>query len=228
VKRRLLIAAIFLLAGAVVNVAVAWGCAVFIDPTGAPSEVGATQGLAGQLWFIHKHDRGSAVRIRALRVSGRLDEVDEIFLIGASLVPSWSNLSARLDQQRASEGGHTKPFERIADAYGWPILSMWCGFGWDHLHWPKVLMDPHWCAILVMPRPSPDKWRSLRALPLRPIWPGFAINTILYATFLWLLIPGPVLLRRFIRVKRGRCPACAYPVGESDVCSECGRLPSAR
>ena len=60
------------------------------------------------------------------------------------------------------------------------------------------------------------------SLPLRPIWSGFAINTLLYATVLWLLIPGPFVLRRFIRVKRGLCPACAYAVGESAVCSECG------
>ncbi len=60
-------------------------------------------------------------------------------------------------------------------------------------------------------------------IPLRPLWPGFAVNTILYATILWLLIPGPFVLRRFIRVKRGLCPACAYPRGDSSVCSECGK-----
>ena len=60
-------------------------------------------------------------------------------------------------------------------------------------------------------------------LLLRPIWPGFAVNTVFYAMVLWLLIPGPFVLRRFIRVKRGLCSACAYPIGESDVCSECGK-----
>ncbi len=60
-------------------------------------------------------------------------------------------------------------------------------------------------------------------LPLRPLWPGFALNTLFYATFLWLMIPGPFALRRFIRVRRGLCPKCAYPMGESAVCSECGR-----
>ena len=63
----------------------------------------------------------------------------------------------------------------------------------------------------------------MRLLPLQPIWPGFAVNMTFYATFLWLLICGPFVLRRFIRVRRGLCPACAYPMGESDVCSECGK-----
>ncbi len=42
------------------------------------------------------------------------------------------------------------------------------------------------------------------------------------ATLLWLLIPGPFALRRFLRVRRGLCPKCAYPMGESSVCTECG------
>ena len=58
-------------------------------------------------------------------------------------------------------------------------------------------------------------------IPLRPIWPGFAINTFFYATLLWLLIPGPFAFRRFLRVRRGLCPKCAYPIGESSVCTEC-------
>ncbi len=68
-----------------------------------------------------------------------------------------------------------------------------------------------------------------RVLPLGMIWPGFAVNTLLYAAVLWLLVPGPFALRRFLRVRRGLCPKCAYPMGESSVCTECGReLPQAR
>ena len=62
-----------------------------------------------------------------------------------------------------------------------------------------------------------------RALPLRPIAVGFTINTLLFAAILWLLIPGPFVLRRFIRRRRGRCPACGYPRGDSSICSECGK-----
>jgi hypothetical protein len=60
-----------------------------------------------------------------------------------------------------------------------------------------------------------------------PLWPGFAVNTLFYAAILWLLICGlfalrRFALRRFARVRRGLCPACAYPIGESPVCTECG------
>ena len=64
---------------------------------------------------------------------------------------------------------------------------------------------------------------TARVLPFGLIWPGFGINTLFYSIMLWLLIPGPFVLRRLIRRRRGLCPKCAYPMGESAVCSECGK-----
>ena len=58
---------------------------------------------------------------------------------------------------------------------------------------------------------------------MAPIWPGFPINTIFYATILWLVFLGLFALRRVLRRRRGLCPACAYPMGESPLCTECGR-----
>jgi hypothetical protein len=55
------------------------------------------------------------------------------------------------------------------------------------------------------------------------LWPGFAINTIFYAGILWVLFAIPGRVRRWRRIKRGLCPACAYPVGDSAVCTECGK-----
>jgi hypothetical protein len=37
-----------------------------------------------------------------------------------------------------------------------------------------------------------------------------------------MLSRASLALRRHSRLKRGLCPACAYPVGESGVCTECG------
>ena len=59
--------------------------------------------------------------------------------------------------------------------------------------------------------------------PERIIWPGFAINTMFYAGVLWMVFAFPFVLRRRRRIKRGLCPACAYPVGQSPVCTECGK-----
>jgi len=63
-----------------------------------------------------------------------------------------------------------------------------------------------------------------RVLPLGMIWPGFAVNTLLYAAVLWLLVPGPFALRRLVRHRRGLCLACGYDLthGEHAACPECG------
>jgi hypothetical protein len=61
-----------------------------------------------------------------------------------------------------------------------------------------------------------------RALPLKPLWPGFAINTLLYAAVAWLLLFAPFALRRAARRRRNLCERCGYPRGVSDICSECG------
>ena len=63
-----------------------------------------------------------------------------------------------------------------------------------------------------------------RALPLRPLWRGFAINTVFYGVLLWMLWLSPFAARRLIRRKRGHCIKCGYDLrGTSGgVCPECG------
>ena len=64
-------------------------------------------------------------------------------------------------------------------------------------------------------------------LPIDPIWLAFTINTALYTLITWLtthlFIAISSAIRRSRRIKRGLCPACAYPVGSGDVCTECGK-----
>ncbi len=79
---------------------------------------------------------------------------------------------------------------------------------------PDKVDDPNYC-------------RDLRLLPLRPLWPGFAFNTVFYAVLLWILWLSPFVVRRAIRRKRGRCVNCGYDLrgtsgGGGEVCPECG------
>ena len=74
---------------------------------------------------------------------------------------------------------------------------------------------------------EPGLYRIQIVLPIRPIWPGFAINTIFYTAILWLLFAAPGFIRRRIRIKRGRCGACGYdlrgqPASGDRTCPECG------
>jgi hypothetical protein len=62
----------------------------------------------------------------------------------------------------------------------------------------------------------------VRYIPVFPIWTGFIANSVFFGATVWLAILGVPRLMRWNRRRRGRCPACAYPVGASPVCTECG------
>lgn len=57
-------------------------------------------------------------------------------------------------------------------------------------------------------------------------WPGVIGNPLLAAIALWLVFVAPFVLwldvRRRFRIHKGLCPQCAYPVGTSSQCTECG------
>ena len=59
--------------------------------------------------------------------------------------------------------------------------------------------------------------------PLRPIWPGFVLDTLCFALLWWLAINALHSLRRHARARRGLCPRCGYNLtGATDACPECG------
>ena len=233
-KRRLLIVVIFLLAGAVVNVEVAWGCAAWMDPhLGEADERfgGSWVGGSSLSWIIWEHRTTGAVRIISRYHKAKVVGIGRIFRDGPGrlLVPAWAPF-VEPDYEAPPRAFHFW----VATARGWPMCSVagavhvkrrpgQKGLATDvDMLWAIALDEGHVADI--------RKHWKLRLLPFRPLAVGFAVNTIFYATTIWLLICGPFVLRRFIRVKRGLCPACAYDLrhGEHDACPECGRLPSAR
>ncbi len=65
---------------------------------------------------------------------------------------------------------------------------------------------------------------ATRIVPLRPAWPGFLGNTVLYTVVAMGMIGCAWLVRRGYRRWRGRCIACGYDLrGDLDRgCPECG------
>ncbi len=115
----------------------------------------------------------------------------------------------------------------VEDARGWPCLVL--ASATVYVQRFGRLLDGQVSAGFIATEPpepitlGPVLLEKLRVLPLRPVWPGFAVNTLLYAAVTWLLFVCPFELRRFIRVRRGLCPTCTYPMGASEVCTECGK-----
>ena len=247
-KRRLLIIGICLLLGAVVNVAVAWGCAYCPKPT------------ARRRYAMPTPDQVAWWEARAP------DGVESEPLIVATMPPSFGCLYQSLGGPRPDPdsgiwevrifGGGDGFTTEITFAKGIssPDARRFRGRPpWDYAHqvqagWPLTSVEGERWEIgvayrsfiraLIAPTPttsggavyaasvgiqrSSSTGPALRLLPFRPLPLGFAINTIFYATLLWLLIFGMSALRRYWRVEQGFCPKCAYPMGESSVCTECG------
>jgi hypothetical protein len=72
----------------------------------------------------------------------------------------------------------------------------------------------------------PQRWpfvvsRVVR-LPTKPIVLGTVVNSLGYAVVVALSAQFIMMLLRRLRIKRGLCPACAYPVGAGGTCTECG------
>jgi hypothetical protein len=209
-RRRLIQFGLFVFAGAIVNVAVAWGCALW-SPIG-PSEPVEVSTVSLDFRQPALTSRGFvAERASAF---GRVDILVD---------------DPGIDDQPAIRMGAVGQ-QRIA---GWPML---CLQGSAIRTWadPSMPLDERTKQhYLVLPPKALHRtiveMRGIKIIglqpwiPLRPLWPGFVINTLFYAGILWLLFAAPFALRRRRRIKRVLCPACAYPVGASDICTECGK-----
>jgi len=203
-KRHLLIVAIFLLAGAVVNVAVAWGCV--IRPMILTSGSGPIPAVG--LWpFAVPREWPSAPSFVVTRTSLGVSVLQglsrdlEFHYRQWSLRAGLPFRSLYLVRNRTEEQG---------TRYGALILER-------PIRWQEGIKIPQ---SLFWRLSSRDSWG--RNLPTMPVWPGFLVNTILYAVVPWLLVCGPFALRRLIRMKRGQCVKCGYPLGDLAVCTECG------
>jgi hypothetical protein len=92
---------------------------------------------------------------------------------------------------------------------GWPMpvvykVDMW--WPWD---------DPKWTS------------NADSDVPIYPIASGWIGNSLIFALAAWLLLfAAPSTVRGYItHIRRSRrlCPHCGYPIGNSPICSECGR-----
>ena len=223
--RRLIVILLFLLAGAVVNVAVAWGCAAFVpmtglglgkvrsDPLRYPPEKSSDFDIRWEgLWSATGVERHSALGTYATFSSAQA-QLEEL------LSPPRNSLPAGVIVEMGKAG---LPL-RCLQGHQFYVPSLARKDVTEGIKrvnaWPMRFRDgrPNTSGAVEF---TPDR---LGFLPLRPIWPRFAVNTLFYAAVLWQLIHGPFALRRFIRIRRGLCPKCAYPTGESSICSECGK-----
>jgi len=236
-RRRIIIVTVFLLAGAVVNVAVAWGCTTLTPLTSNSYRYNLRDDAPGKddvAGFSHvlimDEQRGLAFgHDVVIRTSSRsffvVPDEDSYAASGswAADVLAYSTRQQHVGTMAIRAGLPLRCLDAhviMRQPQDRPPLTM---IAPDVLRSSASGQREYVHAWLLPKRLQFFQRRGVEFLPIRPLWPGFAVNTVFYATTLWLLACGPFVLRRFIRIRRGLCPACAYPMGPSEVCSECGK-----
>jgi hypothetical protein len=236
---------VFIVLGSVANVGVAWYLAA--TPISAVSkrqngdDLGIYMGPSGiQGWgrnciFVERAPGRVSVEVSSCPTCGvgaslyrRLDGPQD------TLVPTWSCVR---DPQFLSETLVSYPMFAQVEEYasGWPLhaLSRSCivvrelqlNQGGQIVVQKVNYYEEVGCVHL-----PPDLAQQFQTpmFPARPLVVGFALNSLCYGAGFWFVIAMPRGARRYWRSKRGLCPACAYPIGTSAVCTECGKPVSPR
>jgi hypothetical protein len=226
VKRIVAKLLVFLLLGAIVNVAVAWGFALKpwsnIQSLERDTKSGVPQTFIhvarGKL-YLSQNNGWISIFYAAGHAPIEMSEREY-----QAVIPWWSAFRNAEPAQQASSSQGQDAFTTYTErAFGWPMLGLHStSITYERYAPNEYVVD----SDAIRFSDEITKWLYQNdigsELPLRPIWPGFAINTLFYAAILWLLFAGPGRVRRWRRSKRGLCVKCAYPVGTSDVCTECG------
>jgi hypothetical protein len=193
-----------LLAGAIINVAVAWACALHASwPATTENWVDST---VSESWPIFAPSDWPA--------GPRKTSVETSFV----------TISRHYHVQNVDEKLDLHTFERYD--FGLPVRSLGTEAWSEEVQEgvPSIVThESHGRRGFWRPRIAHG--RGFQLLPLLPIWPGFAINTIFYAAIVWGLFAVPGAVRCRLRRKRGQCAVCGYSLRgtpHNEKCSECG------
>jgi hypothetical protein len=173
----------------------------------------------------------------------------------ADLVPRWGGLGTPGNDFVTNK---TKNETRAVAAYGWPMLAFWderdAGVTQTQAAAVAVLTTPRGKLItgdfaeiggldsmplnanptttpgpVPAPAPAPTPTAQPRTrMPMRPIWRGLVVNTLVFAGAIgvlhWLAVWPLRLTREVSRVRGGRCIECGYDLGYDYLhgCPECG------
>ena len=189
---------VFLLLGAIVNVAVAWGFSLRSWQSGLGQEWLADD--ASIEWWRQNAPPG----FPPLPVT--MYESQSLGYRGLMLYET-EGLDAGCE------------FLGFRTGHGWPLVSLeWTSWINRQLRTVENRYMIEW-----------DRWPSAkgtsRKIPLRPLWSGFALNTVFYAFLISLMFAALIGVRRRRRIRRGLCPKCAYDLRGTrgaTACPECG------
>jgi hypothetical protein len=218
-RRRVILLITCVVLGAIINVAVAWSCAIWSRPN-VTKAFALPQAVTDDLWLrlaplswsihIQKCETGPIIPHGSRQETFGLTL--DVALVSRVCVVKHGPLESN------SIGVFVVDWSVIEYRMGWPIRSVWANAARTS-DTKELTIAGAWQF------PENITWARIgrgQVLPYRPFWTGFIINSVFFAAIIWLLIRGPFEIRRRVRQYRGQCQACGYPIGSSAMCSECG------
>ncbi len=191
----------YLAAGAVVNVVVAWGIAVWVHVPEKVQQFGRPR--ASEHWRVP-------------------ETWPPLLYIAAGR--DWGIISETAFYSDESAGSTAPPRIGISNltGTGFPfITARWETWNEPGAVGPTRASVPEIRIPNVM-RPAKMQGRMVR-FPVTPCWGGLAANAAIFGGMAWGASIGVFGARRWLRLRRGHCPICGYSIGVSTICTECGR-----
>ncbi|MBS0197039.1 MAG: hypothetical protein JSR77_09790 [Planctomycetes bacterium] len=105
---------------------------------------------------------------------------------------------------------------------GWPMVAMAFSERYREVQTPVSHFETVWTSGIEVPAKRFPAAGFVRRLPIRPIWWGFILNSVIYAIAIGGVISMLRAVRRWRRRRHGLCEQCAYPTGTGPACPECG------
>jgi len=219
---------VLLLIGAVINVAVAWGCAWRMDPNSGVLARGVLNSPKGT-WYVGRLSRVGATRYSSQWRSDFKREDEFIPNDGQSprsIAPEWIDL----ESSDSIPTGQANLKVRFVETFGLPLNSLWCERRQTSIVVSSLVNRPakpvSETAVCAWNLPRERvSFMFAKALPLGVRWPEFVINTMVYAIVCGMVIVPVEAAWRNRRRRQRRCLHCGYDLcaATSATCPECGK-----
>ena len=196
-KRRAFKLLLLLLAGAIINLAVAWGFSLLVIGQTA-DVIGFTSPTAPTMLVAHFRRTGAeAITVAGFcETSGFLDANLRTFgLLDELPAPAQEFFQPECDCDRSVR----------KEKFGFPLPAVW----WQVSGRGQISQWTVHHAIEIDRQRDDGDWPWM-VLPYAPLSPGFVINTIFYAAIVWMLFAVPGMIRR--RVRAQARPVCSVRV----------------
>src|SRR5688572_13337508 len=180
-KRVVATMTLFLLLGAIVNVAVAWGCAIWSKQAEVQWSDASFRSRLVECYGI--------VPLKTDGFSGRQLEGFGTRYVQATLT------------RPATASGMPETMTINRYEHGWPLPCVWG----EH-RFGDGISD---CGLHSLIFVRLDWSGFQRMFAYRPLGAGFVIDSAMYTVALWLVFGAPGSIRRWRRARRGLCQKCA-------------------